>query len=91
MPFFPALVKHSSAIQRFLSSIRALRSRVTWTKSTGGTSSTTHSSGRGPLKAFRAEEDYIELGEAKILTEPARVQGSNTYRMEFEGFRDDGR
>ena len=78
MPFFPALIKDSPTIQHILAS---LRSWVTRTKPMGSTSSTTRSSHPKYLKAYGAEGDYVELGEARVFAQPARV---HTFRAGFE-------
>lgn len=84
MPFFPALVKNSPTIKQLLISIR---SWVTRTKSAYSTSSTTQSIGRGRFKAPGTEGGCLELGGAKVLAQSSRVQGPNTFRMEFEEFK----
>lgn len=89
MPFFPALAKNSPSIQRFQPMIRSLRSRMTRGKNTEDTLSTTQSSHLRYFQPRRAEESYMELGEAKALSEPPRLQGSNPFRTEFEGFKND--
>ncbi|MCJ1454230.1 hypothetical protein MMC28_004582 [Mycoblastus sanguinarius] len=91
MPFFPALLTKSSMIQRFLLSIRSLRSRLLGTRTLRTWPSSVSKESKYLVIPDRSVDDYLELGEARCLTKAPVIVVPKTFRMEFEDFGSDSK